>query len=170
MKNFSLTDAQLDRLVSKIKRRYPKENWIVPRTLACGRKSYYIRLECVAWLEEVHFNNQGFRLDREIEFLKKQIVRLESELDLSPRIEVYNFCKTGELQKLFRKRKATIFKAIERMIERTTNNYRIYQDNHVVITSEGVKWLNEKYFRKDYLLMLGNYKRELQELKREKNL
>ena len=168
MKKLSITEAQLDRAIFIIKKRHKKENWIIIRKSKNGEVIIYLKLECVIWLEEVHFNTLGFWLEREISFYQKQILRLENELGLSPKEEAYDCCSTGELQKIFKKSKNSIFKAIQRMTERADNSFKIYKNNHVLITPEGVKWLREKYFRKDYLRYLEDYKLELQRIKMEK--
>ena len=170
MKKFSITESYLDKIISKIKKRHPKEDWIIVLKSQNGNKKTYLKLECVAWLEEVHFNPFGFWLDREINFFQKQIFRLENELNITPRIEFFDYSKTGDLQKKFNKSKYAIFKAIQRMVERVNKDFKIYKDNHVVITPEGVKWLKEKYFRKDYLIELEDYKIELQRIKEKKSL
>ena len=53
----------------------------------------------------------------------------------------------------------------------TNNNsletYLITTNN--IFSKEGVKWLSENYFRKDYLKKLEFYKLELQNVKRKRN-
>lgn len=43
------------------------------------------------------------------------------------------------------------------------------KDGKVYVKAEGVKWLNEKYFRKSYLKELENYKLALQRAKKIKH-
>ena len=167
MKKFSITESHFDRIILIIKKRHKKEDWVVIRKFKSGEENLYLRLECVAWLEEVHFNTSGFWLDREINFFKKQILRLENELKLQHKVEKFNPSTTVELRKRFKKSKNVIFKAIQKMIERCNKDFKIYKADRIVILPEGVKWLKEKYFRKDYLIELEDYKIELQKRKRE---
>lgn len=57
------------------------------------------------------------------------------------------------------------------LIEWKKNNqsFKYLKDGKVIISKEGVKWLSENYFRKDYLKKLEFYKLELQNVKRKRN-
>lgn len=51
------------------------------------------------------------------------------------------------------------------MERRNVNSYKYIRDGKVMISKEGVKWLNENYFREQYLKELELYKLELQKEK-----
>ena len=71
-----------------------------------------------------------------------------------------------ELPAVFYFRWGAINVAVSRLLK-VHPEYRYYNDNTVMITSEGIKWLNEKYFRQAYLEELEIYKLELQKYKRK---
>ena len=164
--HFSISKEKLNMINRKMKKRHPNENWLVPRKDPHGDIVYYLRLEYYCWLEEVYFNHSGFYLDREIAFFKKQIARLEIELNVNPIEKEYSRCTIKELCFLFGKNKSAILKAIQRMQERNNDNYKTFSNHQLVISQTGVKWLDENYFRKDYLYKLEEYKLKLQIIKR----
>lgn len=55
------------------------------------------------------------------------------------------------------------------MEKRTNQSFKYLKDGKVIISKEGVKWLSENYFRKDYLKKIEFYKLELQNVKRKRN-
>lgn len=55
------------------------------------------------------------------------------------------------------------------MEKRTNKSYKYAANGIVMISKEGVKWLSEKYFRKQYLKDLEIYKLLLQNVKRKQN-
>lgn len=167
--DFHISKDKLNYINRRMRKRHPHEDWLVPRIDPRGDIVYYLRLEYYYWLEEVYFNRNGFHLDREITFFKKQIERLETELNIIPIEKEYPSCTVEELCFLFGKSRISILKGIQRMQERNIHNFKDFSNHHLVITNDGVKWLAENYFRKDYLYDLQEYKLQLQKMKKEKN-
>lgn len=163
---FSITEEQLDVAIKRMIKRHPLEKWIQNRVEVNGEKNCYLRLEFVNWLEEVYFNKREYYLDLEIKFFEKQISRLEKELGISPRVIEYYDMPLKRLRNYFDKGKNAIGVAVNRMCKKVGVNCKYIEDGVVMISKEGVKWLNEKYFREAYLNDLEIYKIELQKKKR----
>ena len=89
------------------------ENWIYYKLGPSSDLIVFFNLEFVDWLKEVYFNKQGFYLDREINFLEKQILDMESELNISHFEKVYPYLNVKELEGYFNKSNSSILKAIE---------------------------------------------------------
>lgn len=69
----------------------------------------------------------------------------------------------------FNKSKNVIGVAVNRMEKSTIKSYKYTANGIVMISGEGIKWLAEKYFRKQYLKDLEIYKLLLQNVKRKQN-
>lgn len=67
------------------------------------------------------------------------------------------------------KSKNVIGVATHRMQQHSSYPLKFVKDGKVYVKAEGVKWLNEKYFRKSYLEELENYKLALQKAKKIKH-
>ena len=117
-------------------------------------------------MKEVYFNKQGFYLDREINFLEEQILDMENELNISHFEKVYPYLNVKELKEYFNKSNSFILKAIERMNKEIS--CKCYMDGKLYIKPNGVKWLDQKYYRKSYIKELLNYKQKSNE-KENKN-
>lgn len=126
-------------------------------------------MELVEWIEEVYLNNNLFYLDAEIVFFKKQILRLEDELNFLHNEFEYKDISLYDLRSYFNRSKNVIGVAVNRMEKRNNQSFKYLKDGKVIISKEGVKWLSENYFRKDYLKKLEFYKLELQNVKRKRN-
>lgn len=163
-KRFSITEKEMDLAIKRMIKRHPLEDWIEIRYAVNGEKNIYLKQEFVCWLEEVYFNEKYY-LDVDIEFFRKQIFRLENELNISHKEFKYETMTIRELCNYFNKSIGTIYVAINRM-RKNINITNIYlDDGRVMIPESGVKWLNENYFRESYLKDLEVYKLELQKRK-----
>ena len=169
LRNFNLNDKQFKRIEKKMIKRHPLEFWIDERIAQNGSKVVYIKLEFVEWLEEVHFNKDKYYLDAEIKFFEKQVFRLENELNIEHYEFKYDDMSLVDLRTFFNRSKNAIGVAVNRMEKRTNKSYKYTANGTVMISKEGVKWLSEKYFRKQYLKDLEIYKLLLQNVKRKQN-
>ena len=166
LREFKLTEEQFYNISKKMIKRHPYERWIIRKLAQNGERVVYVRLEYVEWLKEVYFSNKYY-LDAEIEFFQKQVLRLEQELNISHYDFNYKDMSLVDLREYFGKSKNAIGVAVNRMEKRNNKSYKYIKDGKVMISKEGVKWLNEKYFRKQYLKDLEFYKIELQKRKRQ---
>lgn len=165
-KELKLSEKQINKAIKVMTRRHPFEKWITTKCSANGERIIYLKLEFVKWIEEVYLKKNKYYLDLEIAFFNKQIKRLEEELKLPHRETEYHEMPLYELPAFFEKRRGAINVAVNRLLK-IHPEYRYFKDNTTIITSEGVKWLNEKYFRQAYLEELEIYKLELQKYKRK---
>ncbi len=166
LREFNLTEEQFYNISKKMIKRHPYERWIIKKLAQNGEHVVYVRVEYVEWLREVYFSDKYY-LDAEIEFFEKQVLRLEQELNISHYDFDYKDMFLIDLRKYFGKSKNSIGVAVNRTEKRNNKSYKYIKDGKVMITKEGVKWLNEKYFRKQYLKDLEFYKIELQKRKRQ---
>ena len=166
LREFKLTEEQFYNISKKMIKRHPYERWIIRKLAQNGECVVYVRVEYVEWLKEVYFSNKYY-LDAEIEFFQKQVLRLEQELNISHYDFNYNDMSLVDLREYFGKSKNAIGVAVNRMEKRNSKSYKYIKDGKVMVSKEGVKWLNEKYFRKQYLKDLEFYKIELQKRKRQ---
>lgn len=169
LQKFNMSEKQYKRLVKRLERRHPNERWIDEHFAQNSERVVYLKLELVEWIEEVYLNNNLFYLDAEIVFFKKQILRLEDELNFPHSEFEYEDISLKDLREYFNKSKDVIGVAINRMEKRNDKSFKYIKDAKVMINKEGVKWLSENYFRKDYLKKLEFYKLELQNVKRKRN-
>lgn len=101
----SLSSSQMDKAIHKMIKRHPLESWVQVKYSLNGEKIIYLRLEFVNWLKEVYLKRKPYYLDLEIKFFKKQISRLEKELNISPREIEYKDLTIKELCSFFLKDK-----------------------------------------------------------------
>lgn len=161
-----VSEKQLNRAIKVMEKFHYFENWIYYRLGPSSDLIVFFNLEFVDWLKDVYFNKQGFCLDREINFLEKQILDMENELNISHFKKVYPHLNVKKLQEYFNKSNSSILKAIERMNKEISCKCNI--DVKLYIKPIGVKWLDQKYYRKSYIKELLNYKQKLNE-KENKN-
>lgn len=81
LQKFNMTEKQYKRLKRRINERHVNEDWIKEYIAPNGERVTYLKLELVEWLKDVYFNREKFYLDAEIDFFKRQILRLEEELN-----------------------------------------------------------------------------------------
>lgn len=169
LQKFNMNERQYRRLVKRLERRHPNERWVDEHFAQNGERVVYLKLELVEWIEEVYFNSNLFYLDAEINFFRKQIIRLEEELNFPHNEFEYKDISLFDLRIYFNKSKNAIGVAVNRMEKRTNQSFKYSKDGKVIISKDGVKWLSENYFRKYYLRKLEFYKLELQNVKRKRN-
>lgn len=160
-----VSKKEMDKAIKVMEKYHYFENWIKYR-LGPTNLIVLFNLEFVNWLKEVYLYKDGFFLDREIYFLNARIKDLENELGIAHYEKIYPCLNVKELQEYFGKSNSSILKAIERMNKRI--DCKCYKDEKLYITSTGVKWLDQKYYRKSYLKELLEYKKLLNE-KENKN-
>ena len=165
-KKLGVSEKQLNRAIKIIEKFHYFENWIYYKLGPSSDLIVFFNLEFVNWLKEVYFNKQGFYLDREITFLEKQILDMENELNIPNFEKVYPYLNVKELEEYFNKSNSSILKAIERMNKEIS--CKCYMDEKLYIKPTGVKWLDQKYYRKSYIKELLDYKQKLNE-KENKN-
>lgn len=69
-----------------------------------------------------------------------------------------------QLEEYFNRSNSSIKKTIRRMCDNGFSNYKYFDNNKVIISSEGVEWLCKNIFKQKYLGFLEKYKMELTEM------
>lgn len=162
-KRFSLTRKQLNRIADHIKKRHPLETWTCSN-YSKGKREMIINEECVEWLEDVYFNKSKYYLELEIDFYKKQIKKLEQELNISSKENEYNDMSMAYMRYYLPKSKSAIEVAVHRLQKQFPYSTKYLKNGHVVIRQEGVQWLFEHYWRKEFLILLESYKHKLENM------
>ena len=134
------------------------------------KEKVYIKQECVEWLKEVYFNKEEHYLTLEIEFYKKRIFALEQELGIIPQPKKYQNTLLRFLDLEFNKSRNVIQVAVHRMQKEFPYPIKFESAGMIFVKAEGVKWLHENYFRRDYLKELEEYKWMLQNQKNKGNI
>lgn len=164
---FSLTTKQFGRIMRNIERRHPLDSWI-KRIKENNKERVYIKQECVDWLKEVYFNKEEHYLISEIRFYKKKIFDLENELGIDHKRNKYESFSLRFLPYLFGKSVSSIHVALYRMKQVFPYPITFENDGVICVKEEGVKWLYENYFKRDYLKELEEYKWEIELRKNQK--
>ena len=163
-KRFSLTRKQLNRIADHIKKRHPLEIWTCSKYFK-GKREIIINEECIEWLQEVYFNKSKHYLELEIDFYKKQIKKLEQELKIPPMENEYYDMSMSSMRYYLPKSKSAISVAVHRLQKQFPYSVKYSKNDYVVIKKEGIKWLFEHYWKKEYLLLLESYKHKLENIK-----
>ncbi len=158
LKNLSISEKRLDRAIHVMKKRHPLElDWIYVRNALNGQTTIYYNIEFITWLKEVYFA-KGYYLDLEIEFYKRLLKQLDSNYEDDI---VYEDMSVEDLMVFFNQDDYNIRIAVCRMNRHYRDDLKYYIDGRLYVKAEGVKWLNEKYYRKSYLEYLEYQKLKL---------
>lgn len=162
---FGLSDWQMKWIKEKCNRSHRADRWLCYRTNMDAEKELWMYLEGVKWVEEVYLNFDVPYKTAEIEFVKRNIKRLEQELKIKREPISYRAMNIKELAFYFGKSKRSIFSAIKKLsffipgaVSATTKK--------TVVSADGVKWIEQNCYKEKYIEDLYEYKRLLQEIKR----
>jgi len=103
-----------------------------------------------------------YYLDLEIAFYEKLIKRFEDALNISHNEIKYGDMTKKEMMEFFNKNLKSIDMAISKMCERYSKDMKYIEDGIIFVKAEGVKYINEKYYRESYLNYLEKLKRNLE--------
>lgn len=158
----NMSNRQLDRAEKKILERHPLENWIYIRNAQNGQTTVYYDIQFINWIKEVYLIHDKYYLDLEISFYEKLIHEIVKDNDIEYNSIEYHDMNIKELMKYFNKDYKSIQLAISKMSKEYKPNLKSYLNNNIIIKAEGVKWINEKYYRKSYLEYLERTKLSLE--------
>ena len=158
----NLTDKQLTRAEKKAKERHIFENWIFVRNALNGQTTIYYHQQFIRWIKEVYLVYDKYYLDLEIAFFEKLITELVNELNVGYKPLEYKDMSVKDMMRYFEKDYASIRLAIYKMHQEYNSNLKYYENERLMIKAEGIKWLNEKYYRKSYLEYLEKTKLALE--------
>ena len=159
---FSLTTKQFGRVLRNIKRRHKYDYYLWIDRDKDNKSKMYIKKECVEWLNKVYFNKEVHYLTSEIEFYKEKIFGLENELGIDHKRNKYVSTSLRFLPYKFDKSVSVIHVALHRMRKVFPYPITFEEEDVICVKEEGVKWLYENYFKRDYLKELEEYKWHLE--------
>lgn len=124
--------------------------------------------EGINWLIEVGYNYNYSRLiDAEIDFFKNRIYHYQDILNQSHHLLDYKDMNILELESYFNRSNRSIKSSIQKLMLHHSS-YKYYSGRRTYITKEGVKFIEENYYKREYLKRLEKLHLELKEKIREK--
>jgi len=161
-----ITHKDLRYAVYVKKKKHPTCRWRSEKILS---RRYYILDEGCKWLEYVYFQKEKKQIDADIDFFENRIKQYEELLKIRHNENWWNEDMTiKQLEEYFNRSNSSIKKAIRRMRDNGFSDYKYLNNNKIIISSRGVKWLCKNIFKQKYLELLEKYKMELTELYIEK--
>ncbi len=157
-----ITYTDLKKAINVMIEKHPYCRW---RSERIKNRKYLILIEGYCWLRFVYFQKEKSLLDADIEFFENRIKQYEELLKV-------HFDKNWwsedmdieQLEKYLKKKESSIRKSIKKMCDTGFEEYRLYVNGKVVISSNGVEWICKNIFKEKYLQLLEEYKMELTEL------
>lgn len=157
-----ITHKDLRYAVYVMLKKHPTCRWRSEKILS---RRYYILDEGCKWLEYVYFQKGKKQIDADIDFFGNRIKQYEELLKVKHNENWWNEDMTiKQLEEYFNRSNSSIKKAIRRMCDNGFSDYKYFDNNKVIISSEGVKWLCKNIFKQKYLGLLEKYKMELTEM------
>ena len=161
-----ITHKDLRYAVYVMLKKHPTCRWRSEKILS---RRYYILDEGCKWLEYVYFQKEKKQIDADIDFFENRIKQYEELLKIRHNENWWNEDMTiKQLEEYFNRSNSSIKKAIRRMRDNGFSDYKYLNNNKIIISSRGVKWLCKNIFKQKYLELLEKYKMELTELYIEK--
>lgn len=170
IQHFEITASQMSKVRLAMRKRHPESNWIAYRKNKIAKVNVRtIALEGIVWMADVYFREKDENyLDAEIRFEKRNIARLEKELNKTEHDEIYDDQSLSALAKTLSKSYNGVKKKIT---ERQHNDNSIYlyknENGMTMVKSPIVKWCieNDKNYQRK---KLHKYKLELQNEKEQR--
>ena len=157
-----ITHMDLRKAVDVMLKKHPTCRW---RSEKIKSNNYLILIEGFAWLQQVYFQKEKSLIDADVDFFEDRIKQYEELLKIEHEENWWNEdMDIKQLCKYFNREDVTIRKAIKKMCDSGLGDYKLFVDNKVVISKEGVEWICKNIFKHKYLELLEKYKMELTEL------
>lgn len=166
-RKFNLTDRQMYYVRDRIRKYHRGDDWFVFTDNAIGERELWIYLEGVAWIKEVYLQFEVPYIDAEINFVSKQIERLEKELGVHCDPIQCEDMDIHDLSIYFKKAEKTMYNEIRK--HQNDLQKFIVAKHPITLSKDGVRWIELNIYRKRYMQDLYFYKRVLQDRKREKH-
>ncbi len=161
-KILNLNEKQLSRAEKKAKERHILEDWIFVRNAPNGQTTIYYHQQFIRWIKEVYLVHDKYYLDLEITFFENLIKEITNESNIEYKPPEYKDMSVKEMMWYFDKDYGSIRLAIYKMHHEYNSNLKYYDNERLLIKAEGIKWLNEKYYRISYLKFLEKTKLNLE--------
>ena len=132
-----ITHKDLRYAVYVMLKKHPTCRWRSEKILS---RRYYILDEGYKWLRYVYFQNEKKQIDADVDFFENRIKQYEELLKVKHNENWWNEDKTiKQLEKYFNKSNSSIKKAIRKMCDSGFYDYKYFDNNKVIISSDGVK-------------------------------
>lgn len=157
-----ITYIDLKRAINVMLEKHPSCRW---RSERIKNRKYLILIEGYCWLRFVYFQKEKSLLDADIKFFEDRIRQYEELLKVHFDKKWWSEdMDIEQLEKYLKKKESSIRKSIKKMCDTGFEEYRLYVNGKVVISSNGVKWICKNIFKERYLQLLEEYKMELTKL------
>lgn len=157
-----ISHMDLRKAIDVMIKKHPTCRW---RSEKIRSRKYFVLIEGYYWLTQVYFQKEKSLIDADIDFFKLRIKQYEELLKIEHDENWWNEdMDIKQLCKYFNREDITVRKAIKKMCDSESEEYKFLVDNKVVISSKGVEWICKNVFKQKYLELLEKYKMELTKL------
>ena len=112
----------------------------------------------------MYFEKEKSLIDADVEFFETRIKLYEDFLKVERNKNWWNEdMDIKQLCNYFNRKENTVRKAIKKMCDNGSEQYKFLVDGKLVISSKGVEWICKNVFKQKYLELLEKYKMELTE-------
>ena len=161
-----ITELDLRKAIKVMVKKHPLCRWRSQKILS---RKYFVLVEGYYWLIHVYFQKEKSLIDADVEFFEYRIKQYEELLKVERNENWWNKeMNIKELCHYFDRQDISVRKAIKKMCDSGLGDYKLFVDNKVVISKEGIEWICKNVFKHKYLELLEKYKMELTELYIEK--
>ena len=158
-KEISHTD--LRKAINVMLKKHPTCRW---RSEKIESRKYFVLIEGFAWLNQAYFQKEKSLIDADVDFFETRIKLYEDFLKVEHNENWWNeYMDVKQLCKYFNRKDITVRKAIKKMCDSGFEEYKVFVNGKVMISSKGVEWICKKVFKQKYLELLEKHKMELTE-------
>ena len=156
-----ITHMDLRKAVDVMLKKHPTCRW---RSEKIRSRKYFVLIEGYEWLKRVYFQKEKSLTDADIDFFEDRIRQYEELLKIQNNENWWNEgMKIRQLCNYFNRKENTVRKAIKKMCDSGFEEYKVFVNGKVMISSKGVEWICKNVFKQKYLELLEKYKMELTE-------
>lgn len=156
-----ITHMDLRKAVDVMLKKHPTCRW---RSEKIRSRKYFVLIEGYEWLKRVYFQKEKSLIDADVDFFETRIKLYEDFLKVEHNENWWNeYMDVKQLCKYFNRKDITVRKAIKKMCDSGFEEYKVFVNGKVMISSKGVELICKKVFKQKYLKLLEKYKMELTE-------
>ena len=156
-----ISHLDLRKAVDTMVKKHPTCRW---RSKKVRSNRYLVLIEGYYWITLVYFQNDKSMIDADVEFFETRIKQYEEVLNFHSDRKWWNEnMSVKDLERYFNRGESSIRKAIRKMCKEGLECYKLYENDKVIISHDGVEWMCKNVFKQKYLELLEKYKMELTE-------
>lgn len=157
-----ITHMDLRKAVDVMIKKHPTCRW---RSEKIKSRKYFILIEGYEWLKRVYFQKEKSLTSADVNFFETRIKLYEDFLKVEHNEIWWNEdMDVKQLCKYFNRKDITVKKAIKKICDSGFEEYKVFVNSKIMISSKGVEWICKNVFKHKYLKLLEQYKMELTEL------